>query len=133
MPDWITALLQSSVQSLRRDVETPGSPAAQRLLAPMDESTANDDPLVTLMRQRALDDVFETVEATAGRRILTDAEAEAWLEALGLVLAAKTAQLGIRTETDRHGLGWREEAFLQVVYALQIGLIDALDGTSTGA
>lgn len=129
MPDWVVTLLQSSMRRVRTELETPGSPAAMRLLSPMEESAAHDDPLVTLMRQHALDDVFDTVESTAGRRLLTDAEAETWLEALGLVLATTMARLGVRTETDRHGLRRRDEAIIQVVYAVQLGLIDALDAT----
>lgn len=101
--------------------------AAQRLLAPLDESASADDPLVTLTRQHALDEVFDTVESSASRHTLSDAEAESWLEALGLVLAARTAQLGLRTEEDRRRLSRRDEAFLQVVYAVQLGLMEALD------
>lgn len=101
--------------------------AAERLLAPLDESAFADDPLVTLMRQHALDEVFDTVESSAPRSTLSDAEAESWLEALGLVLAARTAQLGLRTEEDRRRVSRRDEAFFQVVYALQLGLMEALD------
>lgn len=127
LPAWVTSLLVSSVREVRRDVEVPGSVAARRLLAPLDESATDDDPIVTLMRQHALDEVFDTVESSAERTLLTDAEAESWLEALGLVLAARMAQLGVRTEEDRRRVGRRDEAFLQVVYAVQVGLIEALD------
>lgn len=61
------------------------------------------------------------------RSVLSDAEAESWLEALGLVLAARTAELGLRTEEDRRAVSRRDEAFLGVVYAVQLGLIHALD------
>ena len=127
LPAWVTSLLVSSVRDVHRDVEVPGSVAARRLLAPIDESAADDDPIVTLMRQHALDEVFDTVESSLERALLTDAEAESWLEALGLVLAARMAQLGVRTEEDRRRVGRRDEAFLQVVYGVQLGLMEALD------
>lgn len=61
LPAWVVSLLRASVRGLREDVDAPGSVAAQRLLAPLDESASGDDPIVTLMRQHALDEVFETV------------------------------------------------------------------------
>ncbi len=132
LPHWVTSLVTAAVRQLRREVDAPGSVAAQRLLAPLDESASDDDPIVTLMRQHALDEVFDVVEASAQRTVLTDAEAEAWLEATGLVLAARTAQLGVRTEEDRRAVSRRDEAFLQVVYAVQLGLIEALDAPPPG-
>jgi hypothetical protein len=129
LPTWVLSLVLDSVRRLRHQLETPGSPATGRLLSPLDETATADDPIVTLMRQHALDEVFDTVESSAQRGVLSDPEAEMWLEALGLVLAARTAELGIHTEVDRRGVGRRDEAFLRVVYAVQLGLIDALDTT----
>lgn len=127
LPGWVTSLVASSVREVRAEVERPGSDAARRLLAPIDESARDDDPLVTLMRQHALDEVLGTLEQSTGHRVLSEAEAESWLEGLGLLLAARAAQLGVRTEADRRAVRRRDEAFLQVVYAVQLGLIEALD------
>lgn len=129
LPGWVTSLVASSVHELRAEVERPGSDAARRLLAPIDESARDDDPLVTLMRQHALDEVLGAVEHSTGRPVLSEAEAESWLEALGLLLAARAAQLGVHTETDRRAVRRSDEAFLQLVYALQLGLIEALDAS----
>lgn len=132
MPGGVTSLVRSSLRQLRADMDAPGSMAAHRLLAPMDESADHDDPVLTLMRQHALDDVFETVERTAQQGLLSDAEAECWLEALGLLLAARAAQLGVRTEEDRRAVTRRDEGFLHVVYAIQLGLMEALDTPPPG-
>ncbi len=128
LPDWVTELVRSSLDELRRDLVLPGGPVGRRLLAQLDESAPSDDPVVTLMRQHTLDETLDAIEPTIGRQLLTDDEAEGWLEVLGLVLTARMAQLGVRTEVDRWALNRSDEAYLQVVYALQVALMHALDG-----
>ncbi len=58
-------------------------------------------------------------------------EAEAWLKVLGMTLSRRAAELGLRTEADRASLPAKEEAEIRVVYALQVSLIDAIDGPGT--
>lgn len=126
LPAWVTSTLAAAVHQVRRDVSTPGTAAVRRLLAPMDESASDDDPIVTLTRQHELDNVLACMAATVDRRVLSDAEAETWVEALGLLLAARAAALGVRTDEERRSVGRRDEAFLQVVYAVQVGLMESL-------
>ncbi len=117
----------TAAHRLRETGAAPGSPAFEGLFGPIDESVAVDDPSYVLARQLAVDEVVSVVSASAEKEVIEPAEAEAWLKLLGMTLTRRAAELGVRTEHDRETVGVRDEAIIQVVYALQLGLIDVLD------
>jgi hypothetical protein len=117
----------AAVQRLRDTGASPGSPGFECLFGPIEESAAVDDPAYVLARQLAVDDVVSVVSASADKDVIDPEEAEAWLKVLGMTLSRRAAELGVRTEEDRAALGAEDEAVVRVVYALQVGLIEALD------
>ena len=116
---------------LEEDGASPRSPGFESLFGRIDESAVVDDPAYVLERQLAVDDVLSLVAASASKDVIEPEEAEAWLKVLGMTLSRRAAELGVRTEADRASLPAKEEAAIRVVYALQVSLIDAIDGPGT--
>lgn len=133
LPKVVAEIVRDSATELQRAMEQPGSVAAVRLLAPVDESAEHDDPVVTLSRQTAIDHTIETVLTSWHKRVLSDAEAESWLRLLGLVLSVRAAELDIQTEAQRESISRSDQRFFQLVYVLQLGLMEALDGHGQAA
>lgn len=127
LPPGVREFMVAAVQQLRDTGASPGSPGFECLFGRIDESSSVDDPAYVLARQLAVDEVVSMVSASAEKTVIEPEEAEAWLKVLGMTLSRRSAELGIRTEEDRAALGARDEAVIRVVYALQVGLIDALD------
>jgi hypothetical protein len=130
LPKGMTELVRDAADQLRRSMDQPGSAAAARLFGRLDESTDHDDPVVTLRRQAAIDEIVEAVSSSWHKRVLSDSEAESWLEMLGLVLSVRAAELGLHTEQDREVIARSDERFIQLIYAVQLALIEALDTPS---
>ncbi len=110
---------------------SPSSPGFACLFGRIDESAVVDDPAYVLERQLAVDEVLSVVASSARKDVIEREEAEAWLKVLGMTLSRRAAELGLRTEADRASLPAKEEAEISVVYALQVSLIDAIDGPGT--
>ncbi len=128
LPDGVRDFVSSAAEHLCETSASPGSPGFGGVFSPIDESSAVDDPAYVLARQLAVDEVVSVVSASVPKDVIEPAEAEAWLKLLGMTLSRRAAELGVRTEDDRAALGARDEAFLRLVYALQAGLIGAMDG-----
>jgi hypothetical protein len=128
LPRSVIEILRDSAHELQHAMDQPDSPAVGRLLAQVDESAEHDDPVVTLSRQTAIDETIVTVLSSWHKRVLSDAEAESWLRLLGLVLSVRAAELGVHTEGERAAISRSDERFFQLVYVLQLALIEALDG-----
>lgn len=124
--------MMAAAQRLRDTGAAPGSAGFARLFGVIDETADVDDPAYVLARQLAVDEVVSLVTESAGKAVIEPDEAEAWLKVLGMTLSRRSAELGIRTEADRATLGPEDEAVLRVAYALQVGLMDALDGAGEG-
>lgn len=122
-----------AAERVRRAADQPGSVAFERLFSRVDEGTELDDPLVVLSRQSMIDEIATSVAESAHRRSISDEEAEGWLKVLGMDLAIRAADLGLRTEADREALGDDEEAALAVVHALQLLIVEALDAVPGGS
>jgi hypothetical protein len=118
-----------AVDAVQHAASSPGTTGFKRLFAPI-EAGISDDPLATLERQTIIGSVLESAAGSQDRTWLTDAEAEAWLQLLGLALALQMEELGIRTEADRNRLDRRVNARIDAMHALQICLIDALDSAA---
>ena len=125
--------MAAAAQQLSETGAAPGSPGFDRLFGRIDEAADVDDPAYVLARQLAVDEVVSAVATSAQKAVLDPEEAEAWLKVLGMTLSRRMAELGIRSEQDRATLGAEDEAVIRVAYALQVGLIDALDGSSADA
>lgn|GEM_PF-3107524 len=128
LPRWVTELVATAAEGLRRTCEHPGTEAFNRLYSRVEETGETEDPIVMLTRQTMLDEVAGTVVASIGKPVISDEEAEAWLKVLGMLLASRAAELGVVTEEQRDALGTSETQFFDVVHALQLCLIEALDG-----
>lgn len=120
--------MAAAAERLRETGSSPGSPGFDVLFGRIDESAAIDDPAYVLERQLGVDEVVSVVSASVGKDVIDVREAEAWLKVLGMTLSLRAAELGLRTEADREALGIRDEAVMRAVHALQVGLLDAIDG-----
>ena len=127
LPAEVRSFMAAAAAQLRDVGASPGSPGFARLFGRIDETADADDPAYVLARQLAVDEVVAAVAASAWKSVVDPEEAEAWLAVLGMTLSRRAEELGIRTEEDRAGLAAEDEAVIRVVYALQAGLMDALD------
>jgi hypothetical protein len=127
LPYGVREFMVDAAERLRDTGASPGSLGFVGLFGRIDETADVDDPAYVLARQLSVDEVVSVVSASARKEVIEPQEAEAWLKLLGLTLSRRAAELGVRTEDDRAALGVRDEAVIRVVYALQAGLIDALD------
>jgi hypothetical protein len=132
LPPGVREFMVAAAQRLHDTGSALGSPGFARLFGVIDESADVDDPAYVLARQLAVDEMASVVAASAGKTVIDADEAEAWLKVLGMTLSRRSAELGIRTEEDRASLDSEDEAVLRVAYALQVGLMDALDGAPDG-
>lgn len=126
LPGWVGDFLAGAAERVRALAGEPGTPAFERVFSRVGPADEDDDPVATFERQAILEDLASSVAATATHRVLTDDDAEAWLKVLGILLAARAAELGLRTETDMESLGPADARFFDVVHALQAGLLLAL-------
>jgi hypothetical protein len=131
LPREVREFMVAATERLREAGASPGSPGFDGLFGRIDESASVDDPAYVLARQLLVDEVVSAVSSSVGKDVIEPEEAEAWLKVLGMTLSRRTAELGVRTEDDRAQLGVRDEAVIRAVYALQIGLIDAIDELGT--
>ena len=127
LPDELRRWLLGEAEAAGADVVTIGDPVHHRLLGPIDLSADHDDPLIELQRQFAVEGPLERFVATAHATLLSEDEAEEWIRAFQLMLAAVAARLAVQTDDDVAAL--KEEAAAELT-TLQAGislLIDALD------
>jgi len=102
-------------------------PVHRRLLGPIDPSQDHDDPVTELQRQFGVEGSLGVLIETAHESLLSEEQAEEWIRALQLILAATAARLAI---TDEETLSRLSEENAEIVTTLQAGIslmIDALD------
>ncbi len=128
LPRGVRELVATAAGRLREAGTSPTSPGFESLFGRIDESAVVDDPAHVLGRQLAVDDVLSAVSSSVQKDVIDPEEAEAWLKVLGMTLSRRAAELGVRTEADRASLPAKEEQEIRLVYALQVSLIDAIDG-----
>ncbi len=127
LPRGVRELVVAAAEQVQETGASPGSRGFDGLFARIDESADVDDPAYVLSRQLAMDELVSVVSASARKQVIEPDEAEAWLKLLGMALSRRAAELGIRTMDDRPPLSAHDEALIHVIYALQVGLIDAID------
>lgn len=123
----VAAVVLRAAETVRRSAEDPAVPGHDRLHARTEASAPAIDPLVTLERQVRIAEAAEVVAATWRNADLSEDEAEAWLQVLGMAVGVFAEERGLRTEEDRAALAQDDETFLSVVHALQLWLAGALD------
>lgn len=127
LPQPVVEFLGLAAERLRRVGGKPGTAAFARLFGQVDEEHDADDPAVVLSRQLMIDDVATSVAASCDKPVISDDEAEAWLELLGMTAAVRAVELGVHSEEARDALGDDDRTFIAVLQHLQLSLIDALD------
>ena len=127
LPDELRRWLLSEAEQAAADANTMGDPVHHRLLGPIDLSADHDDPLIELQRQFAVEGPLERFVATAFATLLSEDEAEEWIRALQLMLAAAAARLAVQTDDDVAALAQDAAAELTTLQAGISLLIDALD------
>ena len=121
---WLKALALASAE----DAVQVDGPVHRRLLGPINPAADHDDPVSELQRQFSVEGSLGTVVASADATLLSEEEAEEWIRALQLMLAATAARLSVRTEDDVAGLGEEDAQTLTTLQAAISLLIEALDG-----
>jgi hypothetical protein len=126
VPGFLRRFVRVTAQAVRASVEDPTSVGHGRLLGPVHESE-DDDPLLVLTRQMAIDGIGVTVDATWRKTRLTDDEAEAWLQALSMALSIRAGELELAGEEDWEHLDQEDQEHLQLIQVLQVLLVEALE------
>ena len=127
LPDSLRQWLASIANETSEGAVTMSSPAHRRLLGPIDPSQDHDDPVTELQRQFAVEGSLGVLIATANATLLSDDEAEEWIRALQLMLAATAASMASVDEEDLRNLN---EENTEIVTTLQAGIslmMEALD------
>jgi hypothetical protein len=127
LPDSLRRWLADMARQTSDDAVTMEHPVHRRLLGPIDPSKDHDDPVTELQRQFAVEGSLGVLIATAQEPVLSEEEAEEWIRALQLILAATAARLSITQEDDVIRLN---ESDTEIVTTLQAGislLIEALE------
>ncbi len=127
LPDPLRTWLATMAEEAGRDAVDPGGAVHRRILGPIDPTADHDDPLIELQRQFGVEGSLSILIATAHATELNEGEAEQWIRALQLVLAATAARLSIMEEDDVAGLGREDAQTLTTLQALISLMIDALD------
>lgn len=127
LPRTVVEFLGAAAERIRRVGEEPATLAYGRLFGHVDEEHPTDDPAVVLTRQLMIDEIAASVAASAAKSSISDSEAEAWLELLGMTIAVHAAELGVHSDDARDALHPKERAFIAALQHLQLCLIDALD------
>ena len=134
-PDAVVVDLPSEVRTWLVGVATDagaevvevGGAINRRLLGPIDLTADHDDPLLELQRQMAVEGPLNVLAATAMATELSEDEAEQWIRALQIVLAAAAARFGLHTEDDVDGLSREDHGAITTIQAIMSLLMDALD------
>ena len=109
------------------EVVEVGGATNRRLLGPIDLTADHDDPLLELQRQMAVEGPLNVLVATAMATEISEDEAEQWIRALQMVLAAAAARFDLRTEDDVASLAREAHGAITTLQAIMSLLMDALD------
>ena len=109
------------------EVVEVGGATNRRLLGPIDLTADHDDPLLELQRQMAVEGPLNVLVVTAMATEISEDEAEQWIRALQMVLAAAAARFDLRTEDDVAGLAREDHGAITTLQAIMSLLMDALN------
>jgi len=128
LPETLRTWLADQAKEAAADAVRVDGPVHRRLLGPINPADDHDDPVSELQRQFEVEGSLGVLIATAHTDLLSDEEAEDWIRAFQLMLAATAARLSILSDDDVAGL---DEEAATTVTTFQAGIslmIDALDG-----
>lgn len=98
-----------------------------RLLGPIDPAVNHDDPLTQLQRQMEVEGSLGRFLTTHLDESLSEEDAEEWVRAFQLMLAAFSAEHAIVTAEDRDGLSEQDRYDLLTLQSSVALMIEALD------
>ena len=127
LPDPLRQWLGEMAAEAGRDAVDPGGAVHRRLLGPIDPTADHDDPLIELQRQFGVEGSLSILVATVNATEINEEEAEQWIRALQLILAATAARLSVLEEGDVARLDEEAAQTLTTLQALISLMIDALD------
>jgi hypothetical protein len=127
LPAELRRWLLAEAEAAGADVVTVDDPVHRRLLGPIDPTADHDDPLIELQRQLEVEGPLERFVATAQSSLLSEEQAEDWIRALQLMLAAAAARHSVHDEDDVAGLAQEAATELTTLQAAISLLIDVLD------
>lgn len=121
--DWLASMATDAAGDAVVD-----GPVHRRLLGPINPTADHDDPLSELQRQFGVEGSLTQLAATAHEPTLSEEQAEEWIRALQLILAATAARYAVTTEDDLATLAEEQNSTLTLLQGTISVLIDALDG-----
>ena len=127
LPSEVRTWLVGGATDAGAEVVEVGGAINRRLLGPIDLTADHDDPLLELQRQMAVEGPLNVLAATAMATELSEDDAEQWIRALQIVLAAAAARFGLHTEDDVDGLSREDHGAITTIQAIMSLLMDALD------
>lgn len=130
LPETIAGLVRDWALEVRRNVDDPTSAGSVEVFGKINEDAESDDPMLALERQLMIDRVCSLVLASWNQPQLTTAEAEAWLQVLGVALSLDAAQHEITSYEDVETLSEDDRVSLGLLQGLSSALAEALDATS---
>ena len=126
LPAEVRTWLVGLAEDAGAEVVEVGGATNRRLLGPIDLTADHDDPLLELQRQMAVEGPLNVLVATAMATEISEDEAEQWIRALQMVLAA-AARFGLHTEDDVDALSREDHGAITTIQAIMSLLMDALD------
>jgi hypothetical protein len=127
LPGSLLRFLDKCAKSLVQLAETPNDPAYSRLCGPINVAVDYDDPLATLERQMTIESVSNAVVASIDSKVLSDEQAEMWLQVLSMSLAVAASRLGIVDDDYADHLDPNQKEVLELIQAMQWSLVEALE------
>ena len=119
--------LAESAVAVAQDALRIGDPVHRRVLGPIDLTADHDDAVVELQRQFVVEGSLGVLVETSGSKEISEEQAEEWIRALQLLLAATAARLAVVDEDDVAGLDQESTSVITTLQALISLMIDALD------
>lgn len=127
LPETVMRLVKYWADEVQRTADEPMSTGNVEMFGKINEDVEADDPMLTLERQMMIGGVCALVIGSSDKRRLTDAEAEAWLQVLGMALSLEAAKLKISSYEDLDILSEEDGFTLSLLQGLASALTDALD------
>ncbi len=120
---WLAALATETAH----DAVRVDNPVHRRLLGPINPTDDHDDPVKELQRQFGVEGSLGVLVETAHAEMISEDQAEEWIRALQLILAATAARMAILTDEDVAALDEKSTSTITTLQAIISLMIDALD------
>jgi hypothetical protein len=121
--EWLAAMAHKTAG----DAVDISTSTHHRLLGPIDPTLDHDDPLMQLHRQMTVEGSLGRFITTHTHESLSEDDAEEWIRAFQLMLAAFSAERAIMTAEDRDNLSQQDHYDLITLQSGVSLMIEALD------